>query len=103
MFYSKDESEPLIDMIWKVDGGYEAIQVTIRKDHGAATDKIRTLKNELGLTDEERLRIFIVVPSPRYSEFVTNPVNPLYDPVNKCACQDLMNVEIFHVGVSGGE
>ena len=103
LFYSKDESEPLIDMIWKIDGGYEAIQATIRRDHGAATDKIRTLKNELGLTDEERLRIFFVVPTPRYGEFVTDPVNPLYDPVNKGAYQDLMNVEIFHAGVAGDE
>lgn len=101
VFYSKDEFEPLIDMIWKIDGGYVAIQATIARDHGAATDKIRTLKNELVLKDKERLRIFFVLPNPRYSEFVTNPVNPLYDPVKKCPYQDLMNVEIFHVGVSG--
>lgn len=103
LFYSKDESEPLIDMIWKIEGGYEAIQATIGKDHGAATGKIRTLKKELGLTDEETLRIFFVVPSPRYKDFVTNPVNPLYDLDTKGAYQDLMNVEIFHAGVAGGE
>lgn len=94
MFYSRNESEPLIDMIWRVDDGYNSIQSTVGAKHGAARDKIRSLKTELNLKDEETLRIFFGVPGTRYKDFVTDPVNPLY------AQEDLNNVQIFHVSVS---
>ena len=94
MFYSKDESEPLIDMIFRVDNGYDAVQATIGKSHGAATAKIRTLKAELGLQDDEKLRIFFAVPVGRFREFETAPVNPLLDE------EDLNNVFIYHIAVS---
>ncbi|MEM1008466.1 MAG: hypothetical protein AAGJ35_05630, partial [Myxococcota bacterium] len=79
MVYSRNESEPLIDMIFRVENGYDAIQATISKKHGAAADKIRTLKRELNLKAGEKLRIFFAVPSSRYRDFVTDPVNPLLD------------------------
>ena len=93
MFYSRNESEPLIDMIFRVEDGYDAIQATISKKHGAAADKIRTLKRELNLKAGEKLRIFFAVPSSRYRDFVTDPVNPLLDQA------DLSEVSIYHVGV----
>ena len=79
MVYSRNESEPLIDMIFRVEGGYDATQATISKKHGAAADKIVKLKHELNLKEGEELRIFFVVPWCRYQDFVTDPVNPLLD------------------------
>jgi hypothetical protein len=94
MYYSRNESEPLIDMIFRVDGGFDAIQSTIAKTHNAEADKIRSLKKALALTKDETLRIFYVLPKCRYDQFETNPVNPLLQH------PDLSNVFIYHVGVS---
>ena len=80
--------------------GYDAIQSTVAKKHDAATEMIVSLKNQLNLQDTEALRIFFVVPEPRYKEFDTNPVNPLYDIENRRPFQQLENVHIFHVSVS---
>jgi hypothetical protein len=93
MYYSKNESEPLIDMIFRVDGGFDSIQATISETHNSETEKIRTLKKELGLGEGKTLRIFYAVPWSRYKNFVTSPVNPLRQQV------DLGNVLIYHVGV----
>lgn len=94
LYYSKNESEELIDMIYRVDGGFEAIQSTVRKSHDASPDKIRSLKTKLGLGENETLKIFYAVPSPRFAQFVTDPVNPLLDQ------PDLGNVSIFHLCIS---
>ena len=40
LYYSRDESEPLIDMICQSDRGFLAIQATIQTQHDAATNKI---------------------------------------------------------------
>uniref|UniRef100_A0A7S2UDW3 Uncharacterized protein n=1 Tax=Attheya septentrionalis TaxID=420275 RepID=A0A7S2UDW3_9STRA len=93
VFYSKNEAEALIDMIWRVDNGYDSVQSTVGPNHSAARGKIQTLKTELHLKDEETLRIFFTVPACRYKDFVTDPVNPLYQQ------EDLKNVRIFHVSV----
>ena len=95
MFYSKDESEPLIDMIYKVDDGYHAIQSTISKKHDCAVGKIQTLTKAVQLQSGEKLTIFYALPSSRYNDFETNPVNPLFQQ------PDLINVCIYHVGVTG--
>lgn len=97
MYYSKNESEPLIDMIFRVNNGYDAIQSTIATVHGGGTAAIRKLKTDLGLADNETLRIFFVVPWCHYSKFETTPINPLLDE------QSLNNVFIYHVGVSSNE
>mmetsp|Transcript_20683 Transcript_20683/g.47963 ORF Transcript_20683/g.47963 Transcript_20683/m.47963 type:complete len:194 (+) Transcript_20683:1-582(+) len=97
LYYSKDESEELIDMIYRVDGGFEAIQSTVRKSHDASPDKIRSLKTKLGLGENETLKIFYAVPSPRFAHFVTDPVNPLLDQ------PDLGNVSIFHLCISADD
>ena len=97
VFYSRNEREPLIDMIWRVDGGYDAIQATIRKDHGAAVEKIQNLVSALQLKEGERLRIFYCVPSCRYEGFATAPVNPLL------AKNVLDNVSIYHVRITSDE
>ena len=97
LYYSKDEFEPLIDMIYRVDDGFEAIQSTVSKSHDAKPEKIRSLATKLRLGSNEKLRIFYAVPSPRFSEFVTNPVNPLLDQ------PDLANVSIFHLSISGDD
>lgn len=94
LYYSKDEHEPLIDMVFRVDGGFHAIQSTVGVSHNAETAKIRTLKAELRLRDDQTLTIFYAVPSLRYHQFVTDPVNPLLDQ------SDLNNVVICHVGIS---
>lgn len=94
MYYSKNESEPLVDMVYRVNDGYHAIQATISRKHNAETEKIRTLKNKLGLKSHEKLRIFYAVPSNRYNQFETKPVNPLYSQ------EDLNDVHIYHVSVS---
>jgi hypothetical protein len=93
MFYSKDQAEPLIDMILRVGGGYDAIQSTVGKKHGSATEKIKALKAELNLKDTETLRIFFAVPEDRYADFVTDTVNPLLDE------PELLNVRIFHLSI----
>lgn len=96
-FYSKNEREPLIDMIFRVKDGCDAIQSTISKTHDAEAEKIRTLKRQLCLKDNEVLRIFYAVPSCIYNTFGTNPVNPLLGE------QDLTNVHIYHVSIAGNE
>ena len=97
MYYSRNESEPLIDMICRVDGGFDAIQSTISPTHKAQAKKIRELKADLGLDDNSTLRIFYAVPLCRYAGFLTDPVNPLLSE------QDLDNVRIYHIGVSGDD
>ena len=77
--YSRNESEPFIDMILQVEDGYDAIQATISYEHDAAAENIRNLKRELNLKRGEKLRIFFVVPWSRYQNLVTKPVNPLLD------------------------
>ena len=96
VYYSKDEREPLIDMIYRVDGGYEAIQATISKKHDAARDKIENLKNDLDLQSDQTLRIFYAVPSVRYNEFATNPANPL-----DTDAYDFSNISIYHLSIDG--
>ena len=95
LYYSKDEFEPLIDMIFRVDDGYNSVQATVNSSHDAAVEKIRTLKSRLSLKDHEVLRIYYAMPSIRYEKFVTDPVNPLLDQA------DLRNVHIYHIGVDG--
>ena len=97
LFYSRNESLPLVDMIWRVDGGYDAIQATIRKEHDAAVGMLQGLVSALKLREDERLRIFYCVPSCRYESFVTNPVNPLLDE------SVLDNVSIYHVRITSDE
>jgi hypothetical protein len=97
MYYSKNEREPLIDMIFRVDGGFDSIQATISETHNCEAEKIRTLKTKLGLQEGVTLRIFYAVPSSRYNNFVTSPVNPLLEQ------SELDNVLIYHVGVSAKE
>lgn len=91
MFYSRNENEPLIDMICRVNGGYDA---TIRESHDGETEKIRTLAAALDLARGEKLRIFYGVPSCRYGKFEISPaVNPLL------LQPDLDNVFLYHVSV----
>jgi hypothetical protein len=97
MYYSKKEREPLVGMVFRVDGGFDSIQATISKKHDCETEKIRTLKNDLELDDSSNLRIFYAVPLCRYAEFVTDTVNPLL------SHQDLSNVRIYHIGVTTNE
>lgn len=97
LYYSKNEREPLVDMIFRVDGGFDSIQATISKKHDCETEKIWRLKTELALDDSATLRIFYAVPLCHYAEFVTEGVNPLF------SHQDLSNVRIYHVGVSGND
>jgi hypothetical protein len=94
MFYSRNDSEPLIDMIYRVDDGFVAIQATIGKTHSCQVSKIRELKTALGVGKNCVLKIFYAVPSARYEHFVTTPVNPLNDQ------DDLNDVSIYHIGVS---
>ena len=95
LYYSKDKFEPLIDMIYRVDDGFEAIRSTVSKSHDAKPEKIRSLATKLPLGRNEKLRIFYAVPSPHFLQFVTNPVNPLLDQ------PDLANVSIFHLSILG--
>ena len=64
-------------MLYRVDDGYEAIQATISVKHDVARRKIEDLKAALALRSDQKLRIFYAVPSVKYAEFATNPVNPL--------------------------
>lgn len=97
-YYSKDEREPLIDMIYRVDDGYQAIQATISKKHDAARDKIENLKTELKLQSDQTLRIFYAVPSARYNEFATNPANPL-----DTDASGFSNVSIYHLSIDDAQ
>ena len=96
LYYSMDQSEPFIDMIYRVDDGYEAIQATISKKYDAVRDKIKDLKNALHLQSSQKLRIFYAVPSVRYDEFVTDPVNPL-----DTNGYDFSNIIIYHLSIDG--
>jgi hypothetical protein len=58
MYYSKNEREPLVDMIFRVDGGFDSIQERIYGTHNCEAEKIRTLKTDLGLGEGMTLRIF---------------------------------------------
>eukprot|EP00550_Attheya_septentrionalis_P010248 CAMPEP_0198288484 /NCGR_PEP_ID=MMETSP1449-20131203/6965_1 /TAXON_ID=420275 /ORGANISM="Attheya septentrionalis, Strain CCMP2084" /LENGTH=587 /DNA_ID=CAMNT_0043986629 /DNA_START=175 /DNA_END=1938 /DNA_ORIENTATION=- len=98
MFYSKNESEPLVDMICRVASGYEATQVTIQVQQDAATEKIQALVDNLNLNETEHLTIVYAVPKLRYNEFSTNPVNPLLD-----APELAGKVKILHVAIDDDE
>lgn len=52
-------------MICRVADGYLAVQVTIGKQHDAATKKIRTLVRHLDLQNCDRLPIVYAVPKSR--------------------------------------
>mmetsp|Transcript_6781 Transcript_6781/g.18953 ORF Transcript_6781/g.18953 Transcript_6781/m.18953 type:complete len:633 (+) Transcript_6781:153-2051(+) len=95
LFYSRDESEPLIDMICRFERGFLAIQVTIQPTHTAKAAAIRELLDALNLSDNEKLVIVFATPSNRLKNFKTAPVNPLLEH------QDLAEkVEIHHVGIT---
>ena len=94
LYYSKDKSEPLIDMIFRVNDGFHVIQSTIAKSHRAKADKIRTLKEQLQLEDGSNLQIYFGVPTSCFEEFVTDPVSLLLDEL------DLSNVYIYQISVS---
>lgn len=94
LFYSKDESEPLIDMICRFDRGFLAVQVTIRRKHDAETAKIAALVNALALGEGEKLVIVYAVPQNRLAEFETAPVNPLLGQTYLAE-----KVEIYHLAI----
>jgi hypothetical protein len=102
LYYSKSnnsesQEEPLIDMIYRVDGGFDAIQATIgAKVHDADdSEKIKQLMLDLDLQPAEMLRIFYAVPSSRFTAFKTSTaaVRPLL------ASDPPANVVIYHVAV----
>ncbi|KAL3923652.1 MAG: hypothetical protein SGILL_001537 [Bacillariaceae sp.] len=94
MVYSKNEREPLVDMICRVDNGYEATQATIQVTHTVRTQQIRTLVDKLGLSATEHLTIVYAAPKSRYNAFATDPVNPIL------GFPELANiVTILHVAV----
>ena len=94
LFYSKNESEELTDMIMRVVGGYLAVQVTIQKKHSASPDDMRSLVQALNLQHHERLTIIYVMPKSRLAAFETSPVNPLLE------APDLAeNVVIYHMAI----
>lgn len=95
LYYSKNENEPLVDMIFRVDGGFDAIQTTISKRHSCNVKEIVRLKHDLQLDDAATLRIFYAVPLCRYKEFVTEPVNPH----GNLPGHD--NVRIYHLAITG--
>lgn len=96
LFYSKDEFERLIDMICRIDEGYLAVQVTIRKQHDAGVDKIDRLVNDLALGPGKKLFLVYCLPQNRLADFETSPVNPLF------GRPDLAEkVEIYHVAIDG--
>lgn len=97
MYYSKNEREPLIAMIFRVEDGFYSIQATIAENHQCEAEKIRTLKRELGLGVGMTLRIFYAAPLSRYKNFATSPVNTLLEQA------DLGNVVICNIGVSDDE
>lgn len=82
------------DMMCRVDDGFHAIQSTVRTSHDSDADKIKNLQEELQLVRGTKLKIFYTVPSTRYKQFVTDPVNPLLEQ------PDLKNVFIYHIGVA---
>jgi hypothetical protein len=98
IFYSKNESEPLVDMICRVASGYKAIQVTIQVQHDAATETIQALVDNLNLNETEHLTIVYAVPKCRYNEFSTNPAILLLD-VPELA----EKVKILHVAIDNDE
>uniref|UniRef100_A0A7S2UNA2 Uncharacterized protein n=1 Tax=Attheya septentrionalis TaxID=420275 RepID=A0A7S2UNA2_9STRA len=98
MFYSKNSSEPLIDMVCRVSDGFEATQVTIRVQHDAEAAKIQALVNSLDMKETEHLTIIYAVPRSRYNDFVTDPVNPL---LNQPALA--RRVTIYHVAIDDDE
>jgi hypothetical protein len=95
IYYSRDESEPFIDMIYRVDGGFDAIQATIAREHDAESKKLEELVEGLGFQPGETLRLIYAVPKSRYTEFKTKPVNPLLDADSAKSA----NVTIYHVSV----
>ena len=81
-------------MIWRVDGGYDAVQSSIAETHDCDPNKIQTLKQNLQLNSNEKLRIFFAVPPPRYKNFQTDPVDPLAEN------NQLDNVYVYHLSIT---
>jgi hypothetical protein len=65
----------LIDFVYKdTDDVFHAFQATVGATHTANVDAIVELEESVG--DPGKLRLYYVVPSDRFPNFSTDPVNP---------------------------
>eukprot|EP00978_Attheya_sp_CCMP212_P033979 scaffold140115_cov44-Attheya_sp.AAC.6 len=76
IYYSYNESEPLVDFMYKVGQCYYAIQVTIHEDHDCGGEKLENFFAELTLQEDEELNLVYTVPDGIFKRFVTKPVAP---------------------------
>ena len=76
IFYSFNESEHLVDILYKPDDTYHAIQVTIGQTHDCDEDKLKNFLDTVGLTEEQELSLVYAVPNGKFGRFTTSPVKP---------------------------
>ena len=74
LFQSADPRYPLIDLIYKDEGGtFHAMQCTTGKKHHANPSHIAALEKMLV---GKPLKLYYLVPAERFGSFVTDPVEP---------------------------
>jgi hypothetical protein len=84
LFYSNSDSYPLFDFCYKDNGKYSGetrlvlVQATTSTTHDAKENSLKDLAKKLEKenVDLEDVLLCYAVPSNRYKEFTTNPVNP---------------------------
>jgi hypothetical protein len=79
VFHSANLSQRLIDFIYQDGAGrFHAFQATLAESHSARVSDIVALEELVG--GHEKLSLYYVVPEFRYSDFVTDPVDPQNPP-----------------------
>mmetsp|Transcript_6775 Transcript_6775/g.18938 ORF Transcript_6775/g.18938 Transcript_6775/m.18938 type:complete len:528 (+) Transcript_6775:3-1586(+) len=77
IYYSYNESVPLVDFLYKVGNCYYAVQVTIHEDHDCDAEKLENFLAKLDLQADEELNLVYTVPDGVFKRFVTKPVVPI--------------------------
>lgn len=75
VYYSYNESEPLVDCMYKVGKCYYAVQVTIGDSHDCGKI-IDDFFEKLDLKEDEELNLVYTVPDAVFERFVTKPTEP---------------------------
>jgi hypothetical protein len=80
VFHSCNDSNPLLDFIYKTQTGteilYTAVNPTVGLSHDAASDKIASLAVALSIGKHIKLRLVYAVPMAIFQSFTTKPVSP---------------------------
>ena len=77
--YSQNQSEPLVDFMYKEGKNFMAIQTTIAGRHNCHVDTMKQFLDRLALPEDGGVTVTIIfaVPDSRFEQFATQPADPL--------------------------